>query len=201
MIAYLRGIIKFIFEDNCIIDVHGVGYKVFIDSRTRENINAGQEIEFFIYTSVREDSINLYGFKNQTDYEVFSQLITVSGIGAKTALNVLSKISSKDLAAAIYQKNVNALSKLPGIGKKSAQRLILELKDKMTLDSIVDDEDNSSEWVPNDEGQSPIEEASEALTALGYTSAEIAEVFRKAKKSMTTEELVKLALKELNRFN
>lgn len=198
MIGYLNGIVKFIFEDNCIVDVHGVGYKVYVDSRTRESLTKGQELELFIHTSVREDSITLYGFKSQTDYDIFAQLITVSGIGARTALNVLAKMSSKDLAMAIYQKNVTALTNLPGIGKKSAQRLILELKDKISADSMIDDD--AAEWTQSEEKGNPLEEASEALSALGYTTSEIAEVFRKAKKSMSTEELVKFALKELNRF-
>ena len=189
---------KFIFEDSCIVDVHGVGYRVYIDSRTRESFNKGQELELFIHTAVREDSITLYGFKSQTDYELFAQLITVSGIGARTALNILAKMSSKDLAMAIWQKNVTALTNLPGIGKKSAQRLILELKDKISTDSMVDDE--AAEWTQSDDKGNPLEEASEALSALGYTNSEIAEVFTKAKKSMSTEELVKFALKELNRF-
>ena len=198
MIGYLNGIVKFIFEDSCIVDVHGVGYRVYIDSRTRESFNKGQELELFIHTAVREDSITLYGFKSQTDYELFAQLITVSGIGARTALNILAKMSSKDLAMAIWQKNVTALTNLPGIGKKSAQRLILELKDKISTDSMVDDE--AAEWTQSDDKGNPLEEASEALSALGYTNSEIAEVFTKAKKSMSTEELVKFALKELNRF-
>lgn len=198
MIGYLSGVVKFVFEDNCIVDVHGVGYRVYVDSRTRESLNKGQELELFIHTAVREDSITLYGFKSQTDYELFAQLITVSGIGAKTALNILAKMSSKDLAMAIWQKNVTALTNLPGIGKKSAQRLILELKDKISTDNVVDDE--AAEWVQSNDKGNPLEEASEALSALGYTNSEIAEVFNKAKKSMSTEDLVKFALKELNRF-
>lgn len=198
MIGYLNGIVKFIFEDSCIVDVHGVGYRVYVDNRTREGLSKGQELELFIHTVVREDSITLYGFKSQTDYDLFAQLITVSGIGARTALNILAKMSSKDLAMAIWQKNVTALTNLPGIGKKSAQRLILELKDKISTDSMVDDE--AAEWTQSDDKGNPLEEASEALSALGYTNSEIAEVFTKAKKSMSTEELVKFALKELNRF-
>ena len=198
MIGYLSGVVKFVFEDNCIVDVHGVGYRVYVDSRTRESLSKGKELKLFIHTAVREDSITLYGFKSQTDYELFAQLITVSGIGAKTALNILAKMSSKDLAMAIWQKNVTALTNLPGIGKKSAQRLILELKDKISTDNVVDDE--AAEWVQSNDKGNPLEEASEALSALGYTNSEIAEVFTKAKKSMSTEDLVKFALKELNRF-
>ena len=198
MIGYLNGVVKFVFEDNCIVDVHGVGYRVYIDSRTREGLSKGQELELFIHTAVREDSITLYGFRSQTDYDIFAQLITVSGIGARTALNILAKMSSKDLAMAIWQKNITALTNLPGIGKKSAQRLILELKDKISTDNMIDDE--ADEWTHSDDKGSPIEEASEALSALGYTTSEIAEVFTKAKRSMSTEELVKFALKELNRF-
>ena len=195
MIGYLRGNLKFIFNDNCILDVSGVGYRIYIDDRTREALKIGQETEFFIYTAVREEAINLYGFKSQNDYELFSQLITVNGVGARTALNVLSKMSSKDLALAIHQKNVTALTSLPGIGKKSAQRLILELKDKISYDSLSDDD---SEWAPVDENNNSFEEAAEGLLALGYTNAEISSVFRKAKRSMSTEELIKFALKELS---
>ena len=200
LIGYLSGTVKFVFEDNCILDVHGVGYRVFIDSSTRESITINNEIALFIHTAVREDAIQLYGFKSQSDYELFSQLITVSGIGTRTALNILSKISSKDLALAIYQKNVNALTALPGVGKKSAQRLILELKDKIDADSLAEDNSDLAEWTAASETHNPLNEATEALIALGYTSAEIANVFKRAKKSMSTEELVKLALKELNQF-
>ena len=195
MIGYLHGKIKFIFDDDCIVDVGGVGYKVFIDRRTRSELKINSEIEFFIYTAVREDSITLYGFKNQSDYELFLQLITVNGIGAKTALNIISKISSKDFSLAIHQKNVNLLTSLPGVGKKSAQRMILELKDKLSKNSTDNDE-----WSPVESENNSFDEASEALTALGYTNSEIAEVFQKADRSSTTEDLIKFALKELNRF-
>ena len=198
MIGYLIGKIKFIFEDNCILNVNGVGYKIYIDSRTHEGLKIDDNAEFFIHTSVREDSITLYGFKSKSDYELFSQLITVSGIGSKTALNILSKISSKDLALAIYQKNLTTLTNLPGIGKKSAQRLILELKDRIDTENFIEDE--FEDWSTNTETKNSIEEATEALTALGYTNMEIADVFKRAKKSMSTEELVKFALKELSRF-
>ena len=188
MIGYLHGNLKLIFNDNCILDVSGVGYRIYIDDRTREALKIGQETEFFIYTAVNEGAIKLYGFKSQNDYELFSQLITVNGVGARTALNVLSKMSSKDLALAIHQKNITVLTSLPGIGKKSAQRLILELKDKISYDS---------EWAPVDESNNSFEEAAEGLLALGYTNAEISSVFKKAKSSMSTEELIKFALKNL----
>ena len=195
MIGYLSGKIKFIFEDNLILDVNGIGYKIYIDSRTLESLKINDETDFFIHTIFRDDSITLYGFKFQTDYELFTNLITVSGIGAKTALNVLAKMSSIEFARAIYQKNLNALMNLPGIGKKSAQRLILELKDKLEINTF----DEQSNWQPKIKSNS-FNDASEALTALGYNNSEIAEVFQKAKSSMTTEELIKFALKELNRF-
>ena len=200
MIGYLCGTVKFIFEDNIILNVGGVGYRIFLDSRTLENLNAESEAEFFIHTSVREDAIQLYGFRRQMDYKLFLQLITVSGIGVKTALNVLSKISSKDLAAAIYQQNVKVLGTLPGVGKKTAQRLILELKDKIPVEFLAEEEHKTDEWAPNVEEQNSFDEAEEALLALGYTNAEIAEVFKRAENFMSTEEIIKLALKELNRF-
>ena len=198
MIGYIRGKAKFMFEDSCIIDTGGVGYKVYVDSNTLGTLRQNNEVELFIYTSVREDSITLYGFRSQMDYDLFAQLINVSGIGAKTALNALSKISSKELAQAIYQKNVNALTKLPGIGKKSAERLILELKDKISADKFNEDEEGG--WAPDVENLNAINEATGALKSLGYTAGEIESAFKGANKSMKTGELIKLALRELTRF-
>ena len=189
MIGYLSGKIKSIYEDNCILNVNGVGYRIYLDNRTIETLKLNDEVEFHIHTAMREDSITLYGFLNKTDYELFEQLITVSSIGTKTALNMLSKISAKELTAAIQQEDINVLMNLPGIGKKSAQRLILELKDKFA--SITREQNISKQSQ---------EEAAEALSALGYTNVEIAEVFKRVKNFMSTEELVKFALNELNRF-
>ena len=197
MIGYLCGKIKFIFAEEIILDVQGVGYKIFIDAETRQNLQIDTEIELFIHTLVREDAINLFGFKNRQAFELFETLLTVNGIGAKSALSIVSKISATDFALAVANQNLTALTKLPGVGKKSAQRILLELKDKIG---------NFSKDLPAEENFQPItisnaaEEAEEALSALGYTQSEISAVFNRAPKNSTTENLIKFALKELNKF-
>ena len=197
MIGYLNGNVKFFFGDEIILDVGGVGYKVFTDEFTRQNLQLNAAAELFIHTAVREDAITLYGFKNRETLEFFETLLTVSGVGAKSALAVVSKISAEDFFKAINAQNLSALTKLPGIGKKSAQRILLELKDKAkNFSSESADED----FKPAKILSNAFDEAADALSALGYTSAEISAVFKRAPKNFSTEQLIKFALKELNRF-
>ena len=131
MIGYLNGKVKFLTEDECIIDVNGVGYRVSVDSMTRQDLKVDSAAEFFIHTSVREDAITLFGFKNRATFELFEMLLSVNGVGAKSALGIVSKISASDFAVAVANQDLSTLIKLPGVGKKSAQRLLLELKDKV----------------------------------------------------------------------
>ena len=188
MIAYLSGTIKFLFDDACIVDVHGVGYKVFVDAQTRQALKLDEATELFIHTAVREDSINLFGMKNQSTFELFELLLTVSGIGAKGALAIVSKISAAEFARAVAAQDIKTLTRLPGVGKKSAERILLELKDKVrdkgeeTRDKIVSTER---------------EDAADALEALGYTAAEISSAFDDAPENLSTEQLIKFALKNL----
>lgn len=194
MIGYLSGKIKFIFGEEIILDVGGVGYRISVNP---ENLEIGAAAEFFIHTAVREDAINLYGFKNREAFELFEKLLTVSGIGAKSALAIVSKISVTEFAAAVASQDLNALTKLPGVGKKSAQRILLELKDKFKnfpKNAVAQD------FSPIKIKSSAVDEATEALSALGYTSAEISTVLKRTPKNLTTEQLIKFALKELNRF-
>ena len=192
MIAYLRGIVKFISQDYCVLDVHGVGYKVFGDLQTLQTLQSNAPAEFFIHTAVREDAINLYGFINRETFELFELLLTVSGIGAKSALSIVAKISPADFYSVVARQDLKTLTKLPGVGKKSAERILLELKDKVKT-AVV----SSQPVVIQSTAQ---DEASEALENLGYTTAEISSVFAKAPPNSTTEQLIKFALKELNRF-
>ena len=197
MIGYLNGNVKFFFGDEIILDVVGVGYKVFTDEFTRQNLQLNAAAELFIHTAVREDAITLYGFKNRETLEFFETLLTVSGVGAKSALAVVSKISAEDFFKAINAQNLSALTKLPGIGKKSAQRILLELKDKAKNFSA---ESADEDFKPAKILSNAFDEATDALSALGYTSAEISAVFKRAPKNFSTEQLIKFALKELNRF-
>ena len=192
MIGYLSGKIKFLFDESCILDVHGVGYKVFVDAQTMQGLQLDAAAEFFIYTAVREDAITLYGMKERATFELFELLLTVSGIGAKSALAIVSKISNEEFALAVAAQDIKTLTRLPGVGKKSAERILLELKDKV-----------KSTATPPQAAQIQSEsqdEAAEALEALGYTASEIANVFKAAPPNATVEQLVKFALKELNRL-
>lgn len=196
MIGFLRGKVAGLKTDYCLLDVGGVGYRVFIPNNTRCKLTLNETAMLYTYMNVYQDGITLYGFYTEEEYDVFQLLIGVSGIGPKVALGILSAITVDALCKAIQNKQATLLTKLPGIGKKSAERLILELKDKMAL-AASDDEvlSLSMEVAVADD---ILSEATAALTALGYSQAEITPVLKKAAKGKSTEEIVKLALKELS---
>ena len=196
MIGYLNGKVKFLTGDEVILNVGGVGYKVFVDAVTRQNLQLDAAAELFVHTAVREDAITLYGFKDRETLDFFEMLLTVSGLGTKSALAIVSKISAAEFSAAVSAQDLSTLTKLPSIGKKSAQRILLELKDKVKTFSA----DSATGFQPAPIVSNSFDEATDALSALGYTSAEISAVFKKAPKNFSTEQLIKFALKELNRF-
>ncbi|MBO6179327.1 MAG: Holliday junction branch migration protein RuvA [Selenomonadaceae bacterium] len=196
MIGYLRGKIIIKTADFAILDANGVGYRVFLPTSTINKLVLNEEAALYIHTSVREDAIILYGFYSEEEYDAFLILISVSGIGPKGALGVLSSITVQGLFKAIREKQINVLTKLPGIGKKSAERMILELKDKVAFyDTDEEGEDISAVVAENDAA----DEAKAALLALGYGASEIAPALKKAK-GKTVEETIKEALKILNRL-
>ena len=191
MIAYLQGKVKFLLADSCVLDVHGVGYKIFLDVQSRQTLTLDAEAQFFIHTAVADNAINLYGLSDRAAFELFELLLNVSGIGAKTALAIVSKISPDEFAHAVSAQDVKALTRLPGVGKKSAERILLELKDKVHP---------TTSQAPAQIQSSAQAEAAEALEALGYTDAEISAVFNNSPPDLSTEQLIKFALKELNRL-
>ena len=197
MIGYLSGKVKFLFDDSCILDVGGVGYRIFIDAQTRRALTVDTATELFTHTAVREDAINLFGMANRASFELFELLLTVSGIGAKSALAVVSKIPAADFARAVELQDLKTLTRLPGIGKKSAERILLELKGKVR--PLVQNF-SAGEFQPAQIQSTAQDDAAEALSALGYTASEISAVFSQAPANSTTEQLIKFALKELNRF-
>ncbi len=195
MIGYLSGKIKFIFDDACILDVHGVGYKIFVDAKTRQNLIVGEDAEFFIHTAVRDDAINLFGMKNRSAFELFELLLTVSGFGAKSALAVVSKISAAEFSRAVAAQDLKTLMRLPGVGKKSAERILLELKEKV---SSLAENFSAEDFQVAKIFSTAQEDAAEALEALGYTSAEISTALAAAPKNSLTDQLIKFALKNLS---
>lgn len=187
MIGFLSGRVKFIFGDEIILDVNGVGYRIFVSG----GFEVGAAAELFIHTAVSENAIALYGFKNRAAFELFENLLTVTGLGTKTAAAIVSKISPEEFAAAVEAQDLKTLTKLPGVGKKSAQRILLELQGKLSP---------APEFQPALEKSTALDEATDALSALGYTPAEISAALRRAPKNSSTEQLIKFALRDLNRF-
>lgn len=200
MIGFLRGQVAALKTDYCLLDVNGVGYRVFVAGSTRNKLRLKEEAQLFTYMNVYQDGITLYGFASEEEYDIFQLLIGVSGIGPKVALGILSAITVESLCKAIQNKQATVLTKLPGIGKKSAERLILELKDKVAFAAADDVEEILTLDLEGPVGDDMMSEAQAALVALGYSQAEIAPVLKKATKCKTTEEVIKLALKQLNKF-
>lgn len=193
MIGYVRGIASHIFPDHCFIDVQGVGYRVYIAGTTRQKLMVGKEATLFTHTHVREDAMLLYGFYTQDEYELFLTLLAINGIGPKVAMGILSAVDPNQFRVAIRSKNMSVLTKLPGIGKKTAERMILELKDKI---GDVTAEEFGETDIALSTGDI-IDEAILALVALGYNQNEIMPVVKRiGKKTQSVEELIKLALRE-----
>lgn len=201
MYAYLNGIIADIEEDNCIIDVNDIGYNVQISGQTMTRLpGIGERVKLFTYTNVKDDALQLYGFLSKADLEMFKKCITVSGIGPKGALGLLSAMDADDLRFAIISQDVKAISKAPGIGKRTAERLILELKDKLTIDDTMINKEiavYNGGTLSIDDAQK--KEAVEALVALGYGQTESLKAVNAVPggDDMDAGALLKAALKKL----
>ena len=200
MIGFLRGRVAYTFPDYCFLDVHDVGYRVFISHQTRNQISVGTEVMLYIHTHVREDAILLYGFFSQEEYDLFQHLIGISGIGPKVAQGILSAITANDFYHLIHRKDVKAITKLPGIGKKTAERIILELKDKLSATSfdVSDAADDTASL--GDAMGDMVSEAIAALLSLGFQQSEVQSVLKKRSDWESTEEIIRYALAELQRF-
>lgn len=194
MIGYLSGNVKFLLDDACILDVHGVGYKIFLDAPSRQALTLDAAAEFFIHTAVSDNAIALYGMRERATFDLFELLLTVSGVGVKGALAIVSKIVPAEFARAVATQDLKTLTRLPGVGKKSAERILLELKDK--IQPLADNSTLQAAQVSS----KAQDEAAEALEALGYTASEIAQAFKAAPPNSSTEQLIKFALRELNRL-
>lgn len=174
MIAYLKGIVTHRLVEAVYVNVHDVGYRVYVPSSVQSQLQVGEETCLYTYTNVREDAIQLYGFLTIEDYELFLMLISVSGVGPKLGLGILSAISPDQFVGLIISGDTKGLQKLPGIGKKSAERLVLELKDKIESLGIA------GNFTPGGTistlVKAPVgvmEEVVEALMALGYSAQEV----------------------------
>lgn len=201
MIAYLKGILEEVGEDYLLVEVNNIGYQVKVSLRVIEDLpTIGKEIKIYTYTYVREDMIALYGFGSKEDLNMFLLLLGVNGVGPKGALGLLSAFSAYELQMAIISQDAKTIAKAPGIGAKTAQRMILELKDKVSLEDTLEQMAGGvQDPVSFGELERSKAEAVEALTALGYSSAESMKAVKAVNmtEDMNSEALLKAALKHL----
>lgn len=202
MIGFLKGKVEYVSMEYCLLDVSGVGYRVFVSNNTRSQLKTGQETMLYTHLSVREDAMLLYGFLTQDEYDLFQLLITVSGIGPKVAMGIIGAITPEGLSQAVQNKNIKTLTALPGIGKKSAERLILELKDKLHFGGSEELVEAGGTFAAPEIGDDIFSEASAALLSLGYSQGEVSAVFQRLgniNQSADVQTVIKMALKELAR--
>lgn len=199
MIGFIRGSLAEKGDGYIIVDVNGVGYEIFVPANSRAYLSSeGSEVMVYTAMTVREDDVSLYGFMRKGELDAFRKLITVSGVGAKAAVSVLSAFSLEQLQQAIVFEDVKTLTKANGIGKKTAERIVLELKDKFSTEewiSASDTEESSDRGQILSDGRS---EAVSALISLGYTRGEASGALASiTDNDLTAEEYIKRALKNL----
>lgn len=211
MIAFLSGTIEYLDADTVVIDVGGVGYEVKISAEVSGALTAvgtGNAVKLYTYTYLREDQIALYGFRSRDDLALFRQLITVSGIGPKGGLSLLSTMSADDLRFAIVSGDARMIARTPGVGKKTAERLILDLRDRISSAYALPEESGLAADGPAASGgnrqdagaaeeSTPAADAIEALVALGYMRAEAARAVKKCSQKDDTGAILQEALRYL----
>ena len=198
MYAYIKGTLEVKSTNYVVVENNGIGYKIFMSVKSLGTIGEiGSKVKIHIHYHVREDNISLYGFNTEEELRMFEILINVSGIGTKSAIAMLSDISPASFALAVINDNVTRLTKIPGVGKKTAQRLILELKDKLKAETINTEDAEEESTLNIKEANS---DAVYALQVLGYSKREIEIAFSKINiEGLTTEDIIKNALKFLGR--
>ena len=199
MIAYIKGNLEIKLNDSVIVETGGVGYKIFMPQNEIEKLgNIGDLVKVHTYYYVREDNISLYGFSTQEKLRMFELLIQTSGIGAKSALTILANIEPHTFALAVVTNDDTRLTKIPGIGKKTAARMILELKDKMKVE--LDGQDASNEIEEKITFNENVEEAISALQVLGYNKRDIEKAFEKEDlNGLSVEDTIRRGLALLSR--
>lgn len=196
MFEYIKGIIKLIEADYIVIENNGIGFKINTGISTASRLLLNKEAVIYTYLNVREDDMSLFGFSTRDELNVFKMLISISGIGPKGALAILSALSVDELRMAVLSDDHKAICKANGIGTKTAQRLIIELKDKFKLEDVLYTASDSQEFYQSDTADT-ITETAMALTSLGYTNAEALNAIKRVpdRENMSLDELLKAALK------
>ena len=204
MYAYIKGELAEKNIDHIVVEAGGIGYLIYVPTQSIDYLpDEGDQIKVYTYLYIREDAMVLYGFLTKDDLEIFKMLITVSGIGPKGGLGILSTLSADDLRFAILSGDSKTISKAPGIGAKTAQRVIIDLKDKMSLEEAFEKKlENNADGVQKTLNSSTKNDAVLALSALGYSSAESLKAVSKVDitDDMDVEDVLKLALKNMSLF-
>ena len=201
MISFVRGIAADMTENSVIVETGGIGYEIYMTGEGLSQLHMGEEVKIHTYFQVREDAMQLYGFLKKDDLQMFKLLLGVNGVGPKAAMGVLSGITADELRFAVLSDDVKTLSKAPGIGKKTAQKLILELKDKLKLEDafelkLAHEKEKAAASGDTSDGR---QEAVAALVALGYSSTDALRAVRKVTEVSPddVEGLLKAALKNM----
>lgn len=202
MYSYIKGeLSEIVAENHIVVENGGIGYNIYIPGQVLSLLpGVGEEVKIYTYLCVREDAFILYGFLTRDDLNVFKLLIGVSGIGPKGALAILSVMSTDDLRFAVLSDDAKAIAKAPGVGNKTAQRLIIELKDKLSLEDAFEQKLSHTQEAVSGNGLKGIRnEAVEALVSLGYSSTEALKVLRDIEitEGSSVEDILKLALKQM----
>ena len=194
MFSYIKGEVKIKANNFIAIDVNNIGFKIFMTEKEIQQIEIGDIVKVYTYMRVKEDDISLFGFLSNDELTMFELLISVGGIGAKSATQILSNIEPTDFALSVITEDVSKLKKLPGIGAKTAQRIILELKDKIKTNEAITNEESEKRAISSKN----VQDAIDALQVLGYNRKSIQKAFEKiVSNDKSVEELIKEGLKEL----
>ena len=201
MYEYIRGQFQGISKDYVVIELNNIGYRIFTSGNTMSNMpKVGDEVLLYLEQIVREDFIGLYGFTTKEELEMFKLLLSINGVGAKAALSLLSISTVNNLKYAIMMGDEKHITRAPGIGKKTAQRIILELKDKLKPDELTSEEEQLIEGINDNSDYSfNINGTLSALMALGYTEKEAQKALEKVDKTLSIENMIKESLKLLMR--
>ncbi len=200
MIGFVNGEIEDIYEDRVLLDCGFMGYNIFVPGNTLGQLTVGEEIKLYTYLSVREDAMQLFGFASKDELKIFKLLITVNGIGPKGALAILTIMSPNELRYAVATDDSKQISKAQGVGAKTAQKVIIELKDKLDIDSIdVDAGISSMDNAASSVNMQNADDAIEVLVTLGYSLSAAKKAVNDSHitEDMSTEDIIKIALKNI----
>lgn len=202
MISYIIGTVASVSETRLVLEVNQIGFQIFISSRDASRMpGRGEQVKIHTYLNVKEDAMQLFGFLDEDDLEMYRLLLNVNGIGPKAALGIFAVMDANDLRFAVLSDDAKSISKAPGIGPKTAKKLILELKDKLSLEDAFEKKLGSAEQISGTAAITDAKsEAVEALAALGYSASDALKAVQKAgvTEDMDTETILKLALRQLS---